>query len=135
LFLLFLFEIRTFGLLEASPPSGFPLPCPANKKKLELITLESTKYFFYGDQSVRPFPDLGPQEIAQCVLGIRVARFFLVQNIPNGHKTYQYFKFQGPPKYTLTENFGMKIHHLATLLGIPIIMSPLITRIPKPISS
>jgi hypothetical protein len=37
-------------------------------------------------------------------------------NIPNGHKIYQYFPFQGPPKYTQGGIFGMKIFHLASLL-------------------
>jgi hypothetical protein len=36
-------------------------------------------------------------------------------NIPNGHKIYQHFPFQGPPKFTQTGIFGLKINHLATL--------------------
>jgi hypothetical protein len=36
-------------------------------------------------------------------------------NTTIGHKIYQYFSFQGPPKYTLIGIFGMKIYHLATL--------------------
>jgi hypothetical protein len=39
------------------------------------------------------------------------------QNIPNEHKIYQYFPFQGPPKFTQIRIFGLKINHLATLLG------------------
>jgi hypothetical protein len=34
-------------------------------------------------------------------------------NIPNGHKIYQHFQFQGPPNYT--QIFGAKTNHLATL--------------------
>jgi hypothetical protein len=72
----------------------------------------------------------------------RVARFFLVHTyqkgksipnnhrlyhtaiyytkwsniIPNGRKIYQHFPFQGPPEYTQSGNFGLKINHLATLM-------------------
>jgi hypothetical protein len=38
-----------------------------------------------------------------------------LSNITNGHKIYQHFPFQGPPKYTQIEIFGLKIYHLATL--------------------
>jgi hypothetical protein len=38
------------------------------------------------------------------------------QNIPNGHKIYEHFPFQGPPKFTQIGILGMKINHLATLL-------------------
>jgi hypothetical protein len=37
-------------------------------------------------------------------------------NIPNGHKTYQHFPFQGTPKFTKIGISGMKVNHLATLL-------------------
>jgi hypothetical protein len=37
-------------------------------------------------------------------------------NIPNGHKIYQLFPFQGPPKCSHIAIFGLKINHLATLL-------------------
>jgi hypothetical protein len=30
---------------------------------------------------------------------------------------YQHFAFQGPPKYSQIGIFGMKINHLATLMG------------------
>jgi hypothetical protein len=36
-------------------------------------------------------------------------------NIPNGHKIYQHFPFQGPPKFTQIGIFGFKTNHLATL--------------------
>jgi hypothetical protein len=47
----------------------------------------------------------------------RVARFFLVKHtkmgggnyVPNDHKIYQHFSFQGPPKCTQSGIFGMKI--------------------------
>jgi hypothetical protein len=71
----------------------------------------------------------------------RVARFFLVHdakkvknvpnehkmsqvvikypewafNIPGGLKIYQHFQSQGPPKFTQSGIFGLKINHLATL--------------------
>jgi hypothetical protein len=35
-------------------------------------------------------------------------------NIPNGHKIYQHFPFQGPPKFTQMGIFGLK-NHLASL--------------------
>jgi hypothetical protein len=35
--------------------------------------------------------------------------------IPNGHRIYQPFAFQGPPKFSQIGIFGMKIYHLATL--------------------
>jgi hypothetical protein len=38
-------------------------------------------------------------------------------NIPNVHTIFQYYPFQGPPKYTQIGNFGIKIIHLATLGG------------------
>jgi hypothetical protein len=38
----------------------------------------------------------------------------LSQNIPNGHKIYQNFPFQCPPKFTKVGISGMKINHLAT---------------------
>jgi hypothetical protein len=36
-------------------------------------------------------------------------------NIPNGHKIYQKFVIEGPPKCTQIGIFGLKINHLATL--------------------
>jgi hypothetical protein len=39
-------------------------------------------------------------------------------NIPNGHRIYNKFRFQGTPKYTQSGIFGMKICHLATLENI-----------------
>jgi hypothetical protein len=51
----------------------------------------------------------------------RVARFFSVQNtktgknIQNGHKIYQDFPQQDPPKFTQIGIFGLKTNHLATL--------------------
>jgi hypothetical protein len=39
------------------------------------------------------------------------------QIVPNGHKIYQHFPFKGPPKYTKIGIFGLKINHLATLVG------------------
>jgi hypothetical protein len=38
--------------------------------------------------------------------------------ILNGHKIYQHFPFQGPPKFTKIGIFGLKINHLATLVII-----------------
>jgi hypothetical protein len=38
-------------------------------------------------------------------------------NIPKGHKIYQYFPFQGPSKFPSFRIFGLRINHLATLLG------------------
>jgi hypothetical protein len=38
-----------------------------------------------------------------------------LSNIPNGHRIYQHFTFQGPPKYTQIAIFGLKRNHLATL--------------------
>jgi hypothetical protein len=32
---------------------------------------------------------------------------------PNGHKKYQHFHYQGPPKFTQIRIFGLKINHLA----------------------
>jgi hypothetical protein len=42
--------------------------------------------------------------------------------IPNGHKIYPHFPFQGPPKYTRTGIFGLKLYHLATLVKISIFL-------------
>jgi hypothetical protein len=39
----------------------------------------------------------------------------LLLDIPNIHKIFQYFPFQGPPKYTQIGIFGTKINYLATL--------------------
>jgi hypothetical protein len=76
-------------------------------------------------------------------VGFRVARFFLVRdsktgkNVPNEHKMYQnshqisqmsvkipnthkicrHFPSLGPPKFTQFVIFGLKINHLATLVG------------------
>jgi hypothetical protein len=36
--------------------------------------------------------------------------------IPNGHKIYQNFPFQDPPKFTQILIFGLKIYHLATMV-------------------
>jgi hypothetical protein len=74
-----------------------------------------------------------------------VARFFLVQNTktgknipndhkihipnghkifpmavkrPNGHKTYQDYPLQDPPKFTQIWIFGLKTNHLATLVVV-----------------
>jgi hypothetical protein len=38
-----------------------------------------------------------------------------LQFIPNGHKIYHHFPFQGPSKFTQTGIFGLKTNHLATL--------------------
>jgi hypothetical protein len=38
-------------------------------------------------------------------------------NIPNGHYIWQHFPFQGPPNFTQIVIFGLKINHLATLVG------------------
>jgi hypothetical protein len=38
-------------------------------------------------------------------------------NITNGHKIYQHFPSQGPPNLTQIGIFGLKINHLATLVG------------------
>jgi hypothetical protein len=35
--------------------------------------------------------------------------------IRSGHKIYEHFPLQGPPKYTQIGIFGHKINHLATL--------------------
>jgi hypothetical protein len=43
----------------------------------------------------------------------------------NGHKIYQHFLFQGPPKFTQIGIFGLKINHLATLLEPKIVFSPI----------
>jgi hypothetical protein len=80
------------------------------------------------------------------MVGHRVARFFLgatyqngknvpkwPQNIPNGHKFFQiavkylqqmaikftniFLYYIDSPKFTLTGIFGLKIYHLATLVG------------------
>jgi hypothetical protein len=40
----------------------------------------------------------------------------IVTELPNGHKIYQLFPVQGPPKFTQIGIFGMKINHLATLV-------------------
>jgi hypothetical protein len=34
----------------------------------------------------------------------------------NGHKIYQYLLLQDPPKFTQIGIFGLKMHHLATLV-------------------
>jgi hypothetical protein len=51
----------------------------------------------------------------------------MTTKLPNGLKICQIatkytgtFPFQGPPKYTQIGIFGMKIYHLATLVGITI---------------
>jgi hypothetical protein len=36
-------------------------------------------------------------------------------NRPNGHKIYQDFPLQDPPKFTQIGIFGLKTNHLATL--------------------
>jgi hypothetical protein len=38
------------------------------------------------------------------------------QKAVNGQRKYQLFAFQGPPKFTQIWTFGLKAHHLATLL-------------------
>jgi hypothetical protein len=63
----------------------------------------------------------------------RVARFLSVQTFQNGeictkssktkihitsgHRKYQHFPYQGPPKYTQIGICGLKINHLATLVS------------------
>jgi hypothetical protein len=37
------------------------------------------------------------------------------KNTPNGHKVYQHFPLQDPPKFTQIGIFGLKTNHLATL--------------------
>jgi hypothetical protein len=39
----------------------------------------------------------------------------ITTTLPNGHKIYQHFPFQGPPKFTQSGIWGFKIYHLATL--------------------
>jgi hypothetical protein len=39
----------------------------------------------------------------------------------NGHKIYQYFPFQGPPKHTQKRIFGKQTYHLATLEQMPVV--------------
>jgi hypothetical protein len=39
----------------------------------------------------------------------------LPQHVPNGHKMYQHFSLQHPPRFTKIVNFSLKLHHLATL--------------------
>jgi hypothetical protein len=41
--------------------------------------------------------------------------------VPNGHKIYLNFPFQGPPKFTKIGIFGMKIYHLASLVDSGVI--------------
>jgi hypothetical protein len=41
--------------------------------------------------------------------------FQWLKNRPNGHKIYQDFPWQDPPKFTQIEIFGLKTNHLATL--------------------
>jgi hypothetical protein len=36
-----------------------------------------------------------------------------MSNIPNGHKIYQLFSFQGPTKYDQNGSFGLNMCHLA----------------------
>jgi hypothetical protein len=38
-------------------------------------------------------------------------------NIPNDHRIYQLFSFQGPHEFTQILIFGLKTYHLATLCG------------------
>jgi hypothetical protein len=39
-----------------------------------------------------------------------------LSSIPNGHKIYKHFPFQGPAKYTPKIGIlGLKMYHLATL--------------------
>jgi hypothetical protein len=90
---------------------------------------------------------------AKAVVQIRVARLFLVQhtkngkyipndhriermaskytewpqNIPNGHKMYQHFPLQDPPKYTKIGIFGLKIYYLANLVQINVQISPFLS--------
>jgi hypothetical protein len=40
----------------------------------------------------------------------------------NGGKIYQYFTFEGLPKFTQIGIFGLKIYHLATLSAASILM-------------
>jgi hypothetical protein len=98
---------------------------------------------FY-ELDMRSCSGLGP--LASTFLASRVARFFLVHtwsyqnglkctkwaqnvpnghinipnvrkiHIPNGHKIYQHFPIEGPPKFTQIGILGLKINHLATLL-------------------
>jgi hypothetical protein len=42
----------------------------------------------------------------------------MVLKYTNGHKTYQHFPLQDPPKLTQIGTLGLKIYHLATLHGI-----------------
>jgi hypothetical protein len=59
-------------------------------------------FFFFNFGKVRP--QCGPLTISPAIY------------IPHGRNIYQHFPFQGPPKYTLIEIFGMQMWHLATLL-------------------
>jgi hypothetical protein len=40
-------------------------------------------------------------------------------HIPNGNNIYRHLPFKGPPKFTQTEIFCLKVHHLATLVSPP----------------
>jgi hypothetical protein len=46
-------------------------------------------------------------------IAIKYARW--PYSIPNGHKMYQHFRFRGPPKFSQSGIFGLKMYHLATL--------------------
>jgi hypothetical protein len=45
-----------------------------------------------------------------------------VKKRPNGHKINQHLPFQDPSKFTLFGIFGLKIYHLATLVGGGVIL-------------
>jgi hypothetical protein len=44
--------------------------------------------------------------------------FFTLGKGPNGHKIYHHLSLQDTPKFTQIGIFGLKIHHLATLVQL-----------------
>jgi hypothetical protein len=67
---------------------------------------------FFLVQLTKTVKDI-PKDLKMYQTAIRYTK--LLSNIPNGHKIYHHFTFQGPPKNTQIGIFGSKRNHLATL--------------------
>jgi hypothetical protein len=57
-----------------------------------------------------------PNDHKPCQKAVNYTKWPYV--IPNGHKIYQHFPIEGPPKFTKIGIFGLKTNHLAILTYI-----------------
>jgi hypothetical protein len=56
------------------------------------------------------------QKTTKYIYQMAIKYFQWPQNRPNGHKIYQHFPLQYPPKFTQIGIFGLKTNHLASLV-------------------